>query len=195
MAGVICGLFIPEPQIRRKAFALHTHSSTPLGKVCAPAFSDDHPDVLTYITRAQKILPAFITYGYILMTRHNEERAREMNPPFLRRAAPAAPTYQRQCCFLCLCGWQVGGRAAGWAGKEGKARACLLGPVHTIGCRHFIAPSSHSCLLMHVCEGKREKIASEPKAPAMVLKIAAAQNSHFKSTNLLCFKMAKVYLN
>lgn len=152
MAGVICGLFIPEPQIRRKAFALHTHSSTPLGKVCAPAFSDDHPDVLTYITRAQKILPAFITYGYILMTRHNEESERDESSLSAARSSGSTHISASVAFYACVGGRWVVGRLGGLEKKEKRAHVFLAQctPLVADTLLHLPPIPASSCMCMCV---------------------------------------------
>jgi len=135
---------------------MHSQQHTPLGKVCAtPAFSDDHPDVLTYITRAQKILPAFITYGYILMTRHNEER----DESSLSAARSSGSTHISAAVLLFMPVWVAGGWSGGWVGwkRRKSARMSSWPSAHhwlqTLYCTFLPFLPPHAC----VCEPEKER--------------------------------------
>jgi hypothetical protein len=173
---------------------MHSQQHTPLGKVCAaPAFSDDHPDVLTYITRAQKILPAFITYGYILMTRHNEER----DESSLSAARSSGSTHISAAVLLFMPVWVAGGWSGGWVGwkRRKSARMSSWPSAHhwlqTLYCTFLPFLPPHACVC--VSREREREIASVLEAP-MVLKSCSPENEKpFQQHKIICCILKTIY--
>lgn len=165
VAGVICGLFIPEPQIRRKAFALHTPctaSSTPRMEKCAPRAGFFRRSSWCADLHYQGAKNIACLYNLWIYTDDSPQWGeRERDESSLSAARSSGSTHISAAVLLFMPVWVAGGWSGGWVGwkRRKSARMSSWPSAHhwlqTLNCTFLPFLPPHACVC--VSQRKRER--------------------------------------